>query len=172
MSREQISLFSRLPSDECAQRLANAIDREVPLLQTPGSQPVIGRVSEKSIRLRKRSWYRNSFRPVLVAKLEAHDSGTAISGILAPATFHRVFWRIWFIGVWLIGGLMFLQGLIILVAAPTDHRATDLFAALMFPPLILLAGVLFRRFGVRLARGEYSFLKTFLRATIEANETR
>jgi len=172
MRAEQISLFSPFPPDECAQRLANAIDREVSLLRTPGSQPVIGRVSEKSIRLRKRSWYGNSFRPVLVAKLEARDSGTAISGKLAPATFHRVFWRIWLIGIWLIGGLMFLEGLIILVAPPTDHGTTDLLAALVFPPLILLAGVLFKRFGVRLARGEYSFLKSFLRATVEANETR
>jgi hypothetical protein len=86
-------------------------------------QPVIGQVSTKSIRVQKRNWYANPFRPVLVATLQAHENGTVISGKLAPAAFHRLFWRTWSIGVWLIGGLMFLEGLIMLFVPTSDHSS-------------------------------------------------
>ena len=65
---EQVKLFSPLTPAECVSKLEAAIDYEGFMLLSFasifGSKPVIGRVTESSIRLRKRIYYRNSFQNI------------------------------------------------------------------------------------------------------------
>jgi hypothetical protein len=59
-----IELVSPLPPDECAARLREATDNEG-LRSSFGARPVIGRVSRRSVRLRKRIGFRDSWKPLI-----------------------------------------------------------------------------------------------------------
>jgi hypothetical protein len=74
-----IQLVSPIPPDECADRLQAAINRDG-LLSLFASQPVIGKVSEWSVWLRKRIGYANAFQKVLRGEFEAHRGGTIFHG--------------------------------------------------------------------------------------------
>src|SRR4051812_21410120 len=112
MNSNRIELIAPLPPAECASRLKAVIDTERSALFSFaglfGSRPVVGRVTESSLRLRKRIGYRNSFQSFLTATMRPEAGGTLISGDVAMHPFVRVFMFVWFGGVVLIGGTMFL----------------------------------------------------------------
>jgi hypothetical protein len=89
-----IELTSPLTPGECEERLRAAIDRD-DLRWRLGSQPVIGRVSHGSVRLRKRIRYRNSFQTVLTGSLEESGAETLLrvrTGMSALTFGFMAFW--------------------------------------------------------------------------------
>jgi hypothetical protein len=168
----RIQLFSPLPPTECAARLAAAIDTEssVPFSLNGlfGSKPVVGRVTATSLRLRKRIRYQNSFQNHLAARLRAEAGGTVISGGVAMHPFVRAFMFIWFGGVILIGGTMFV-GAVWTMLSSADGQRQHVWMGVVIPPFMLAFGLGLVRFGRYLARDETRFLTDFLIQTLNAH---
>ncbi len=174
MESNRIELFSPLPPIECAARLASAIDCErsalISFSSIFGSKPIAGKVTETSLRLRKRIGYRNSFQNFLTATMRPEGTGTVISGEFAMHPIVRVFMTIWFGGVILIGGTMFIGtiGGFLFGLAPHGDNA---WIGVVVPPLMLLFGFALVRFGSYLARDEARFITDFLLQVLNANDT-
>lgn len=168
-----IELYSPLSLTECAQRLESAIDCERSVLisfsSMFGTKPVVGRVTQTSLKLRKRIGYRNSFQSFLTAAMRAEGTGTVISGEFAMHPFVRVFMILWFSGVILIGGTMFFITIGALLFGPTHHGDHAWIGAVV-PPIMIGFGVGLIRFGQYLARNEARFITDFLLQTLNAKD--
>ena len=133
-----------------------------------GSKPVVGRITETSLRLRKRIGYRNSFQSFLAATLRPEAGGTVISGEVGMHEFVKVFMFIWFGGVILIGGTMFVATVgKILFGSGNQHE--NVWMGVVIPPVMLIFGFGLVRFGRYLARDEARFLTDFLVQTLNAH---
>lgn len=133
-----------------------------------GSKPVVGRVTETSLQLRKRIGYRNSFQSFLSATLRHEAGGTLISGEVAMHPFVTVFMFIWFGFVILIGGTMFVATVGTLFFGP-GNRHENAWMGAVIPPVMLVFGFGLVRFGRYLARDEARFLTDFLIQTLNAH---
>ena len=160
---ESIELFSPLCPADCASRLKAAIDSEWALF---GSGPVIGRVSESSLRLRKRISYGNSFQSILVATLRPERSGTLISGTCGMRSAVRLFMLIWFAGIMLIGGGLLYSTLAAMFSGA--GRQPHDYLLVLIPPGMLVLGFALTKFGRHLARNETQFIRQFLIQTLDA----
>ena len=155
-----ILLISPLQPDECAARIQAATDREG-LLGWSGSRPVVGRVSNRSVRLSKRIGFRNSFQTFLVGRLEAGEDGTVFRGRTGMHPVVIALMLIWLIGIVLFGSVA-------IVAVIWGALAGVNVAGLMFFLLITLLVVGFIWFGRWLARDEERFLVSFVAGAIDA----
>jgi hypothetical protein len=164
-----VELVSPLPPEECAARLREATDNEG-LLSWFRSRPVIGRVSGRSVRLRKRIGYGNSFQAILVGRLEERDGGTVFRGKAGVSTFVTIFMAAWFCGVGLLGGAMSVIAIGEMLGVKFGERPMERSLALplvaVIAPLMLTFGVGLVRFGRWLARDEERFLVAFVADTI------
>ena len=134
-----------------------------------GSKPVIGRVTESSLRLRKRIAYRNSFQRFLTATMRPESGGTVITGKVAMHPFVRVFMTVWFGGVILIGGALFVSS-IGSVLSSSGSQAHNAWLGLIILPAMIVFGYALVRLGGYLARDETGFLTDFLIRTLDARE--
>jgi len=120
------------------------------------------------LRLRKRIGYRNSFQSFLAATLRPEAGGTVISGEVAMHPFVRVFMLIWFGGVILIGGTMFVATVgTMLFGSGSQYQ--NAWMGAVIPPILLAFGFGLVRFGRYLARDETRFLTGFLIQTLNAH---
>jgi hypothetical protein len=101
-----IEFVSPLPPQECEARLRETTDHDG-LLSWFGSRPVVGRVSGRSVRLRKRIWYRNSFQTFLTGSLEERDGSVVFRGKAGMHPLARGIMAVWFGLLVLIGGALF-----------------------------------------------------------------
>jgi hypothetical protein len=153
-----VKLVSPLTPDECVARLRAATDRDG-LLSWFGSRPVVGRVSEGSVRLRKRIGYRNSFQTILTGSLEGCGGATLFHGRPGMSPLVTGFMAVWLGLTLLIGGVF--------VAALIAGRVGLL--GTVIPPLMLAFGAGLVWFGRWLARGEEAFLVAFVAQVIGAS---
>jgi hypothetical protein len=156
-----VELVSPFPPDDCAARLRETMDSGLGT-RLFGSRPVVGHVSGRSVHLRKRIGYGNSFQTVLVGRLEESDGRTVFRGNAGMHRLVAIFMGLWFCGVVLIGGLVFVSAIGELLAG--GGRPLVLIA----PPLMLAAGVGLVRFGRWLARDEERFLVDFVAEVINS----
>ena len=168
----RIQLFSPLPPAECASRLKVAMDTErlahFSLAGFFGSRPVVGQVTESSLRLRKRIGYRNTFQTFLTATMRPEAGGTVISGEFAMHPFVRVFMLIWFGGIIIIGGTMFVATASSMLSGSGQGQNT--WMGVVIPTAMLAFGFGLVRLGRFLARTESRFLTDFLVQTLNAHE--
>jgi len=140
----------------------------LPLAGLFGSKPVVGRVTETSLRLRKRIGYGNSFQSYLAATLRPEAGGTVISGEVAMHPFVRVFMFIWFGGAILIGGTMFVATIgTLFFGSGSKHQ--NAWMGAVIPPVMLVFGFGLVRFGRYLGRDEARYLTDFLIQTLNAH---
>jgi len=173
MNSNRIELLTPLTPEECASRLMAVIDTERSALFSFaalfGTRPVIGRVTDSSLRLRKRIGYRNSFQSFLTATMRREAEGTVISGEVAMHPFVRIFMIIWFSGVILIGGTIFLVTIGSLISHSAHQQQNAWVGAVIFPAMLVFGYGLIQ-FGRYLARGEAPFLEDFLIQTLGAHK--
>ena len=109
MKSNRLQLLTPLTPAQCVARLMAVVDGERSGLFSAfggsGSNPVIGEVTESSLRLRKRIGYRNSFQTLVTATLRPGPEGTIVSCELGMHPLVRAFMFAWF-------------GIVILVGAP------------------------------------------------------
>ena len=156
-----IELVSPLSLAECEDRLREATDRDG-LLSWFSARPVVGRVSGRSVRLRKRIWYRNSFQTSLSGSLEDRDGSTAFRGRAGMHPFVTGFLAVWFGLLVLMGGAAFVAG----VGGLFGGRGQPL--GMIALPVGLAFGGGLVRFGRWLARDEEAFLVAFVAEAIAA----
>ncbi len=162
MTSERLDLLSPYPPLECAARLTAAIDldRFLSLSAAFGSKPIIGKVDESSLQLRKRIGYRNSFQTHFTGTMRAEGRGARIMGTFGPHPATRIFlfFALGFVGLFEIVTLasLFYEGF--------SNRDS---AFLILVPLGLM-GMMYAifRFGRFLARHEAQFIADFLRRTL------
>jgi hypothetical protein len=156
----EIVLTSALPPDECADRLRAATDQDGGMFIS-GCKPVLGRVSGRSVRLRKRPLGRSDFRACLIGILEPQGDGTVFRGTvgLNPSTWY--FMAVWF------GGAVFACFIGLMDAVRTAVAgATPRPMGVVIPLAMLGFGVMLLRAGRNQTRAEEPFLVAFLAGTI------
>ena len=171
---ERVELFTPLPPPECARRLSSAIDDDgwlwlISLRGLVGSKPVIGHVTETWLRLRKRIGYRNSFQTILSASLRPEGGGTLIHGTAGVHVVVRAFMFVWFGGVMLGGGAIFLGTLAALLFG-SGPRPPNAWAGIVMPWVMLGFGIGLVAGCRYLARDETRFLTDFLDSTLGAQQ--
>jgi hypothetical protein len=93
MARFEIT--SELSPAECVERLSAIVRPEWFLMPASNweprfeSCPLVGRVGPKSIRVRKKIWWRNSVQPFVSARIEPDGRGCRIVGSIGP---HPLAW--------------------------------------------------------------------------------
>jgi hypothetical protein len=75
MASETIDLLSPYRPEECARRLRMVTD---PGRRHRNSNPLIGVITDTTLRLRRRLAYRNSFQTFLFATMEGEEKGTRL----------------------------------------------------------------------------------------------
>ena len=166
MSSESFELISPLERAEFTRRLQAAT---APGSMIFSSMPVIGYVGESSLRLRKRISYRSTFRGWLFATLIDEDGHTRLHCRSGMHPFARVFMVIWFSGVLLIGGAMFIITIWTWLAGKVP-LPTNAWLGVAVLPLMLGFGIGLMWFGQFIARKEEQFLIDFLRRTVDTHE--
>jgi hypothetical protein len=149
------NLRSRLTPDQCLARLRGAVDSPWVLF---GRSEVVGWVRPGGAWVRKRSFFRNSFRSWLRLTFQTDSRYTAIACRIGMSA-----WAIWFTVVWL-GFVALLAALMTVLVFTTDVPALALAA---FPGLILFA-VLLLMVGRLGSAGDDELLLDWARRTLEA----
>jgi hypothetical protein len=169
VATNHLDLYSPLAPSACASRIRAEIDVEkfVSLSALFGSKPVVGRVTDSTLRLRKRIWYRNSFQTYLTATMRPEGSGTRICGEFAMHGFARAFMAVWFGLVLLIGGGSFIFALI--SGLRDTSQLQSALSVFLFGAPMLVFGTLLVWFGRYLARDEARFMTEFLRNLVAPN---
>jgi hypothetical protein len=171
------NLISPLPVRECVRRLRAATDGEWAMA---GSKTVLGWVGEKSLRLRKRTYYRNSSQVWLSGKFAEENGHTRLRCTAGLHPFVRTFLEYWVAAVLLGGGLIFfrtakeLLGGYILSPhlSPLAPLPPNLWLGIIVPPVLLGFGIILLIFGDYPSSDEPRFLIEFVARTIEAREER
>lgn len=170
VNSNRIQLLSPLTPAECVSRLAGVIDTErSAIFSLARSRPVVGRVTDSFLRLRRRIGYRNSFQSFLTATMRPEAGGTLISGTVAMHPFVRVFMFMWLGGVLLLGGTMFIATVSSMVIGSDSHHQ-NAWMGVVIPPAMLAFGFGLMCFGRYLAREEARFLTDFLIRTLDVHD--
>lgn len=171
--RWDIVLHSDYPPESCLAKLAQEIDVDAWTVFSfsgyKGKRPILGRIAGNEFRLHKRRYWHNSFGPVLYGRVVPSDGGTSIEAYwdMWPAV--RLFMRIWFV-------LVALMGLPILVLSIREAiskgfvRGDDLWVGLIVPPALMLWGVLLPRLGAALGFHERKHIVQLLERTLLAGQ--
>ncbi len=161
-----IDLISPLSVRECVRRLRAASDGGWAIA---GTKPVLGAVGDRSIRLRKRSYYRHSSQCWLSGHFVEEDGRTRLRCSTGLHPYVRVFLEYWIGGVLIIGGAVFFRA----IRTPlNDHGSApaDLWLGIVVPLVLAGFGVIFLVFGENWSSDEPRFLIEFVERTIEAHE--
>ncbi|MDQ7248515.1 hypothetical protein [Dongia sedimenti] len=158
---ETETLTSPLPVAECLTRLRGTVQSEWAIF---GHSPVVGRVGEKTFKLRKRlarGTY-NSFQTYATGRLASNGASTLLTCRFGMHWFVMLFMALWL--------TPFLAIIIFFVAVDLGNsRAPDL-ESLLIPLVFASFGIALLGVGRAMARGERRFLLNFLEDTIEARK--
>lgn len=169
--RQQVQFFSPHSPADCVSRLRAAVNSEAffDLSSWFGTMPVSGRVSESSLRLRKRIWYRNDFQSFLYATMQPETGGTVIFGKVGLHPFTTVFICIWLGVAVLMCGTVLTPSIRSFFAHP-DAVHQETWVGCVVPIIMPVFGIGLVWFGRFLARNEDRFLTEFLVQTLDANK--
>ena len=167
-SKKCLEFFSPLSPVECQSRLSAAIDKErwptFSVLGFFGSKPVQGWVTESSLRLRKRIRYNNSGQIFFTGTMRQYGRGTLITGSFAEHPFVRVSTALWFGGMTLGGGILFIATIGEMLFSHPRHGE---WLGIVVPPVMLIFGSGLVKFCRFLARHEPEFLTDFIMTTLD-----
>lgn len=172
MRSNRIEILSPLSPAECASRLRTAIDLQrsgfFSWTAFLGSKPVIGWVTQTSLRLSKRISYNNAWQTCFTGSMEPHSGGTRISGRFDVGQIVRIFMYCWFT----FASLPFLSAICRLLFGRGESR--DGFLGVVVAAVITIAvsgvGTAFFGFGRYLARDEAHDITDFLMATLNGRD--
>ncbi len=91
----RIELVSPLPADECVARLLAVTGSKEGFLPYVGPHPVVGHISGRSVRLRKRLGWEPLYMTRLVGRFEQHEAGSVFRGRVRIHGFWIVFYLAW-----------------------------------------------------------------------------
>jgi len=155
------------PVEECYRRLKESVDTS--FFPYFSSKQVAGSVSKSSVSLRKRISYRNSFQTVLRASLKPSAVGTEIISTIGLHPHVKIFMFIWFGGLTIIGGTIFVVALSF-VFGESAHISIGAVMGMLIPPGMAVFGIGLLKFGKYLARDESILLIDFITDRLDAKE--
>jgi hypothetical protein len=161
-----VELLSPLPIEECHLLLEAAMDTLWPW-DYFGSRLVAGRISGSKLFARKQVGYKNLFQTRLSADTLEQDGRTLIRCRFSLHPFTRTFQVLWFAGVLLICGPIFVMSLLTLAEAPSRGPAGK-WEGVFVPIGMFVFSVGNYWFGRYLARNERQFLIAFVCDTLAA----
>ncbi|MFH2044876.1 MAG: hypothetical protein ABIK92_07000 [Pseudomonadota bacterium] len=153
--------------EECHRRLKESVNTS--FFPYFSSKQIAGRVSKRSISISKRIYYRNSFQTVLRASLKPIPSGTEIISTIGLHPFVKIFMFIWFGGLIIIGGIIFVIALSSFFKENSRSEIGSIMGILI-PPGMAIFGIALLKFGKYLARDESKVLQKFLIDLLDAEE--
>ena len=143
---DNIELNVKLTMEDTINKICSAVDKDIPfsIFRYTGDNPLIGKIKGRSFRIRLKTTYANSWRPILYGKIEPLENGCRIQAIFGEYWFTR-FFTILLFGIAVLFAFM---GLII-VYADFVKRTFDISAlAIIFVSLGFLAfGICLRSWG-------------------------
>lgn len=163
-ARKAIELISPMRRDEIVRRLKDVVDSEWIIF---GSKTVVGHVGDKSLRLRWRINYRNSFQTVLFGTLGDDGSGTRLHCRAGMHPFVTVFMALWLGAV----GIGAVSAVAMMLQFSREGEGAIPAAAgfgVVVPFVMVAFGVALVWFGRWLAREERQRLIEFLERTVGA----
>jgi hypothetical protein len=163
-------LVSPLPLAECVRRLREATDSSFAIA---GSKPVLGTVRETAVRLRRRSYYRQSSQCWLSGKFVEDGGLTRLHCTVGMHPVMRTLLEYWVGAVALAGGYVFLRSLRLFFnahGALPDPWPDYLWLGLVVPPLLLGFGAVLLAFGDHNFGSDPRFLVEFVARTIDGKE--
>ncbi|HLJ90423.1 MAG TPA: hypothetical protein VKZ53_26680 [Candidatus Angelobacter sp.] len=171
MGRTVFVLHSALAPNAVADALLSSMDEEQWTLFSMsgyrGNRPVLGEVSQKTFRLRKRINHRNDFARQFYGRFEPEPGGTRIEGHFDTPGLSKYFMRIWLAFAVLIGVPIFIQTAIAIVGG--SHSASDNeWIGLVVPPVLVLFGIALPKIGRLLGKGDEHFIVEHLQNTLAA----
>ena len=134
-----------------------------------GSKPVVGWVTDSSMRLRKRIGYGNIFQSYFKASMRPEAGGTVISGKITMHPLVRLFVIVWFGAIIYIPGPAFLRTIYSMIVGSSTEYENTAVLLVMFPVMLALGYGLIA-FGRYLARDESRFLTEFLIRELDARD--
>jgi hypothetical protein len=159
-------LVSPLPLAECIRRLRAATDRAWAIA---GKKPVLGFIGDSTIRLRRRSYYRQNSQCWLSGKFTEENGLTRLHCTAGMHPVMRTLLEYWIGAVMLGGGYVFVRALKTFLAA-TGPVPDYLWLGLALPPLLLGFGVVLLVFGEQNFGGDPRFLVDFVAGAIDGKE--
>ena len=159
-------LISPLPLRECVRRLRAATDGGWAMA---GEKPVLGFVGDKSVRLRKRTYYRQSAQCWLSGKFVEEDGQTRLTCTLGLHPFARLFLEYWIGGVLVVGGFILVRTARAFLFGP-EPLPPNLWLGVAIPLVMLGFGVVLLLCGDYLTSDDPRFLVVFVEHTINARE--
>lgn len=161
MARVRLAVITPLPREDCLRRLQEQIDPEGSVF---GKRPVIGRVRDRSLRLRKRIAGRNSFQTFLYAGLVSVGSHTRFDCRFGMHPAVIAFMAFWF-GVLLFGAGGVAAELV--GRADADGNAIRTPLAVFGPLAMIVLGLVVVAIGRYGSKGDVAFLTEFLLGAVE-----
>ncbi len=165
-------LESPFPPEECRLRILSAAPRDR-LLRVGHSrtETVVVRPTKDGFRLRvHRVRVRNSFAPVLRARLAAHPHGTLIVARIGMYPVVTAFMALWFFLLSLIGGTIVVLSLMNLRTGQPEADGSPI-AGLLVPPLMTAFGIGLVLVGRRMAGTDREKMLTFVMQVLHASES-
>jgi len=151
--KPDVEFFTRLPVEDCQQRLSMALDRWRWFANFRPDKPVIGKVSGRRFQMHKRIYYRNSFMPILHGELIPTSQGTFVRASFRFHILTTMFMVAWF------GGTVFL----LLRSVGPVLFGTESWLALVIPVGFLTFGMLLVWIGSLLEKPSKAFVIAYLR---------
>jgi hypothetical protein len=160
----RFELVSALPQAECVRRLRAATDGQWAIA---GVKPVLGFVGDRSIRLRRRTEYRQG-SCWISGDLVEEFGWTRLSGRTGLHPVLRAALEIWIGGVVVIGGTVAFR----MVRLYLSGGATSdvLWLGVVFPLVMLVLGIILLLAGDQFPADERRFLIEFVARTIDGHE--
>ena len=164
-----MKLRTRVPIDECKQRLASRIGSEFWFSALEGSNDqrrVLGTIRDSTFRLRLRPChYRNSMRPAFFGQFVAREDDTFIEGHFGLRRSQRTFIWLWF-------GLLAVFGIVILCLPSAGQLQAFAVRLAMLVGVCVLAlfGAAIILFLRGDGEGDEPVILDFLKRTLDANE--
>ena len=155
LARSPVEMTSPLARAEVVRRLKDAVDSDWVMF---GGKPIVGRVDERSFRLRLRLKYRNSFQTFLFGTIVEDGRSTRLRCRVGMHPIAAAFMALWLTAV---AGL--------LIAALASMGSDPATALILGAPAAMVAfGVALVWLGRWLARDEQRRLVAFLEQTVDA----
>jgi hypothetical protein len=157
-------LHSALDPDECERRLREAIDIERPtvfsLLGYRGSEPFLGKIKGRQIRILQRTYGRNAFPPVFSGEFQAQGPGTRITGTLDLELTSKI-------ALCCLGAFGLLVLIPIVIYSRRSHPVLSVLFGCVFGSLMLFSPRIVRGSGLDQEKGIANFLRETLQADVD-----
>ena len=161
------SFFSKIDIKECENRIRNSVCNNF-----FAKDKLSGRVNSNKHKfwlLKHKANLNNSFARIFYGRMTSEDNGTIIKGSFHLHLLVKIFILIWFGGLIVIGGYIFLLSILQIILS-TSYNIVNPVAGILAPCGFLMFGIFLTRLGKWLSKDGEEYVLKFIIATLEAKQ--